>query len=139
MAPAAAHKDPPVGFISLFKDASFFEALIIRRHASGNRLGNNNSIACSGKRSEIGPLGVSEPRMASATSAASLVEAARLGTTSGTPIEIWFQNEARVGQKGTDAYIWTPVGTRPLMVRDNCHDSAYIFGAICPSRGVGPQ
>jgi hypothetical protein len=23
------------------------------------------------------------------------------------------------------------------MVRDNCHDSAYIFGAICPQRGVG--
>jgi hypothetical protein len=23
------------------------------------------------------------------------------------------------------------------MVRDNHHDSAYIFGAICPSRGVG--
>lgn len=23
------------------------------------------------------------------------------------------------------------------MVRDNRHDSAYIFGAICPSRGVG--
>ena len=54
-----------------------------------------------------------------------------------TPIEIWFQNEARVGQKGTHAYIWAPVGARPLMVRDNRHDSAYIFGAICPSRGVG--
>ncbi len=25
----------------------------------------------------------------------------------------------------------------PLMVRDNRHDSAYIFGAICPQRGVG--
>ena len=23
------------------------------------------------------------------------------------------------------------------MVRDNRHDSAYIFGAICPRRGVG--
>jgi hypothetical protein len=23
------------------------------------------------------------------------------------------------------------------MVRDNRHDSAYIFGAICPQRGVG--
>jgi hypothetical protein len=23
------------------------------------------------------------------------------------------------------------------MVRDNRHDSAYIFGAICPARGVG--
>jgi putative transposase len=71
------------------------------------------------------------------------------------PIEIWFQDEARVGQKGTHAYIWARlakgsirqrrmerqgeglVGSRPLMVRDNRHDSAYIFGAICPRRGVG--
>jgi hypothetical protein len=22
-------------------------------------------------------------------------------------------------------------------VRDNCHDTAYIFGAICPARGIG--
>ena len=60
-----------------------------------------------------------------------------LGTTTGTPVEIWFQDEARVGQQGTHAYIWAPIGARPLMVRDNRHDSAYIFGAICPSRGVG--
>lgn len=60
-----------------------------------------------------------------------------LGTSAGTPIEIWFQDEARVGQQGTHAYIWAPIGSRPVMVRDNRHDSAYIFGAICPSRGVG--
>jgi hypothetical protein len=42
-----------------------------------------------------------------------------------------------VGQKGTHAYIWAPIGSRPLMVRDNRHDSAYIFGAICPARAVG--
>ena len=58
-------------------------------------------------------------------------------TTAGTPIEIWFQDEARVGQQGTHAYIWAPIGARPRMVRDNRHDSAYIFGAICPQRGVG--
>lgn len=62
---------------------------------------------------------------------------ALIGTTSDTPVEIWFQDEARVGQKGTHAYIWAPVGSRPLMVRDNRHDSAYLFGAICPQRGVG--
>jgi len=52
-------------------------------------------------------------------------------------VEIWFQDEARVGQKETHAYIWAPVGSRPLMVHDNRHDSAYLFGAICPARGVG--
>jgi hypothetical protein len=59
------------------------------------------------------------------------------GTTAATPIELWFQDEARVGQKGTHAYVWAPVGSRPLMVRDNRHDSAYLVGAICPARGVG--
>ena len=52
------------------------------------------------------------------------------------PIEVWFQDEARVGQQGTHAYIWSPVGSRPRMVRDNRHVSAYIFGAICPDRGA---
>ncbi len=70
---------------------------------------------------------------------ASLAKAALLSTTAATPVplEIWFQDEARVGQQGTHAYIWAPVGARPLMVRDNRHDSAYLFGAICPDRGVG--
>jgi hypothetical protein len=67
------------------------------------------------------------------------VKQALLGGTvlAGQPIEIWFQDEARVGQKGGHAYIWAEKGTRPLMVRDNRHESAYLFGAICPVRGVG--
>lgn len=68
---------------------------------------------------------------------ASLMKNALLGTTAGTPIEIWFQDEARVGQQGSLTYIWAPIGSCPLMVRDNRHDSAYLFGAICPARGVG--
>jgi len=59
------------------------------------------------------------------------------GCTAATPVEIWFQDEARVGQKGSLAYVWAPVGSRPPMVRDNRHDNAYIFGAICPDRAIG--
>jgi hypothetical protein len=59
------------------------------------------------------------------------------GVGSTLPIEIWFQDEARVGQKGTHAYIWARVGSRPPMQRDNRHTSAYLCGAICPDRGVG--
>jgi hypothetical protein len=33
--------------------------------------------------------------------------------------------------------IWAKVGSRPPMIRDNRHDSAYNFGAICPDRVVG--
>src|ERR1039457_7236435 len=64
-----------------------------------------------------------------------MVKAALLGTTAGTPIEIWFQDEARVGQQGTLEHVWAPIGSRPAMVRDNRHDSAYLYGAICPARG----
>lgn len=46
-------------------------------------------------------------------------------------------DEARVGQQGTLSYLWAPRGSRPAAVRDNRHASAYIFGAICPSRAVG--
>jgi len=56
---------------------------------------------------------------------------------SGKPIEIWFQDEARVGQQGSLEYIWAPIGSRPLAVRDNRHDSVYLFGALCPSRATG--
>ena len=66
-----------------------------------------------------------------------LVTQALPASAVGKPIEIWFQDEARVGQKGSLEYIWAPVGSRPPMVRDNRHDSAYLFGAICHARKVG--
>ena len=60
-----------------------------------------------------------------------------LGSTAATSVEVWFQDEARVGQKGSLSYIWAPVGSRPAMGRDNRHANACISGAICPARGVG--
>ena len=42
-----------------------------------------------------------------------------------------------MGQKGTLEYIWAPVGSRPRAVRDNRHDSVYLFGALCAYRAVG--
>lgn len=55
----------------------------------------------------------------------------------GRPVEVWFQDEARVGQQGTVTRIWAARGTRPRMKRDSRFTWAYIFGAICPARGVG--
>ena len=54
-----------------------------------------------------------------------------------TPIEIWFQDEARVGQKTKITRRWARRGTRPRAAKDQRTKSAYIFGAICPARGVG--
>ena len=53
----------------------------------------------------------------------------------GKPIEIWFCDEARVGQKNKITRRWARRGTRPSAPRDQRTQSAYIFGAICPAEG----
>ena len=53
----------------------------------------------------------------------------------GKPIEIWFQDEARIGQKNKITRRWARRGTRPAAPHDQRTRSAYIFGAICPARG----
>jgi hypothetical protein len=55
----------------------------------------------------------------------------------GKPLEIWWQDEARVGQKGTLTRLWARRGSRPPAPRDTRHGSAYLFGAVCPDRGTG--
>ena len=54
-----------------------------------------------------------------------------------TPIEIWFQDEARIGQKNKITRRWARRGTRPSAPKDQRTKSAYIFGAICPEHGKG--
>jgi len=55
----------------------------------------------------------------------------------GKPVEIWWQDEARVGQQGTLTYVWAEKGSRPRALRDQRRQSAYLFGAVCPARAVG--
>ncbi len=55
----------------------------------------------------------------------------------GQPIDVWFQDEARVGQQGTLTYVWAKRGSRPPAVRDRRFTWAYLFGAVCPARGTG--
>ena len=70
-------------------------------------------------------------------------------------MEIWFGDEARVGQQGTLTRIWARLtkgsverssmersdegkrGTRPRAPRDRRFQSAYLFGALCPERKTG--
>jgi hypothetical protein len=42
-----------------------------------------------------------------------------------------------VGQQGRLTRIWAERGSRPAVVRDNRRCSTYLFGAICPARGIG--
>lgn len=52
------------------------------------------------------------------------------------PIEVWFQDEARIGQKGTLTRIWAQRGSRPTAPRDQRYSWAYLFGAVCPARAA---
>jgi transposase len=54
-----------------------------------------------------------------------------------TPIEIWFQDEARIGQKNGLVRQWARRGSRPRQPADQRYESAYLFGAICPARAKG--
>ena len=53
----------------------------------------------------------------------------------GKPIEAWFCDEARIGQKNKITRRWARRGTRPSAPSDQRTQSAYIFGAICPAKG----
>jgi hypothetical protein len=55
----------------------------------------------------------------------------------GRPVEIWFTDEARVGQQGTLTRVWAKRGSRPRALRDRRFEWAYLFGAICPERCIG--
>ncbi|WP_246663778.1 IS630 family transposase [Tardiphaga sp. vice278] len=61
----------------------------------------------------------------------------RVKRPSMSKIEIWFQDEARIGQKNKITRRWAKRGTRPSAPRDQRTSSTYIFGAICPKQGKG--
>ncbi len=50
-------------------------------------------------------------------------------------VEVWFGDQARIGQKNKIARRWAPRGTRPSAPQDQRTASTYIFGAICPEQG----
>jgi transposase len=102
-----------------------------------------------------GEQGVARPRLAQAIGAAPAScprQGRRIGVqknfatilaeiaareAAGKPIEIWFQDEARIGQKNKITRRWARRGTRPSAPHDQRTRSAYIFGAICPALGKG--
>src|SRR4051794_33164 len=52
-------------------------------------------------------------------------------------VELWFMDEARIGQKGRLTHVWYQKGMRPRGVRQQGFASAHLFGAVCPERGEG--
>ena len=61
----------------------------------------------------------------------------RAGLAAGTSVEVWFQDEMRVGQKNKLTYRWARTGSRPRAINDQRTHSTYLFGAVCPERGTG--
>ena len=42
-----------------------------------------------------------------------------------------------MGQQGTYGAVWNEIGSRPAVARDDRHESAWLFGSVCPQRAVG--
>ena len=68
---------------------------------------------------------------------AALDEVARARGIEPAAIEVWFADEARIGQKNKITRRWARRGTRPSAPQDQRTASTYIFGAICPREGKG--
>jgi len=49
-------------------------------------------------------------------------------------VEVWFQDETRVGQQGSISRTWYIKGKRPRLVKQQQFLSAYIYGAVCPAK-----
>jgi hypothetical protein len=64
------------------------------------------------------------------------VTAALPPEAAGKSVEVWFTDEARVGQQGTLTRVWAKRGSRPRASRDRRYEWAYLFGAVCPERST---
>jgi transposase len=53
----------------------------------------------------------------------------------GKQIEVWFEDEAGIGQQGTLTRCWAQRGTRPTAVKQTEYEWVYLFGAVNPVTG----
>jgi transposase len=51
-------------------------------------------------------------------------------------IEVWQQDEARIGQQGTLTRVWGETNSRPTAVRQTEYQWAYLFAAVNPLTGA---
>lgn len=54
----------------------------------------------------------------------------------GQRVEVWFQDEARIGQQGTLTTVWAPKGSRPTAVKQTEYDWVYLYAAVNPVTGA---
>src|SRR3954464_7496676 len=65
------------------------------------------------------------------------LETIRAGLPNGTPLELWWQDEERVGQENKMARRWPRRGPRPGAPHDQRTSPVSIVGVICPEQGKG--
>ena len=51
-------------------------------------------------------------------------------------VQVWVQDEARVGQQGTLTRVWAERGSRPCAVKQTEYEWAYVFAAVNPLTGA---
>ena len=51
-------------------------------------------------------------------------------------VEVWFQDDARIGQQGTLTRRWGLRGSRPTTVQQTEYEWVYLFGAVNPITGA---
>ena len=61
----------------------------------------------------------------------------------GERVEVWFEDEARFGQKGSLTRVWAERGTRPTAPKQGGFGNLHVLSAVCPATGraeglVGP-
>lgn len=50
-------------------------------------------------------------------------------------VQLWFQDEARFGQQGSNSRVLADTGSRPRAPRQTEYEFIYLFGACCPEMG----
>ena len=53
----------------------------------------------------------------------------------GKHVQVWFQDEARIGQQGTLTKVWAQTGSRPTAVKQTEYQWCYLFAAVNPLTG----
>lgn len=50
-------------------------------------------------------------------------------------LRVYFQDESRFGQQGTNTNVWATKGSRPTAVRQTEYEYLWVLGAACPETG----
>ena len=53
----------------------------------------------------------------------------------GKQLRVYFQDESRFGQQGTNTSVWAKRGSRPTAVRQTEYEYLWVLGAVCPETG----